>query len=241
MKKVFAFIGSPAKTNSNTAVLTQMFFNALIEKDKTIECELFTAGQLNIYSCKGCWNCLRKGFCAQDATDSLALIKEKMLGADFIIFGSPVYTMHVSGQTKTFLDRLCAWYHILPLSGKTGMTVTTTASAGQKEVHDFLSMLMSSLGIKIVSHLDTLGYLSGMLANKEDALKAAKEAADIAYPYIIGEKTIETDENLENAFQTMKSKVTYAKDFLPADYKYWKEHNMLGLNSFAELLKGLKY
>jgi multimeric flavodoxin WrbA len=236
MKKIFAFIGSPLKDKSNTATLTRMLLDSL-KKHVQFESEVLTAGDVRLGFCRGCWTCMTKGFCPQDRNDDLQMLKAKILEADFVIFGSPVYTMNVTGQAKTFLDRLCAWYHLLPLAGKAGMTVTTTASTGQPEIHQFLSMLMLHLGVKVVSSLDAIGYFPAMLADPASARTSAEAAAKEIAPYISGSRRVETDKKLEEAFQFIKAKVTYGREFLPADYEYWKEKGMLGLNSFAELLE----
>jgi multimeric flavodoxin WrbA len=240
MKKIFAFIGSPLKENSNTCTLTKMMTDSIIERDKNITCEILTAGHMKINYCKGCWLCMTKGFCPQDKTDDMAILKEKMLEADFIIFGSPVYTMQVSGQMKTFLDRLCCWYHTIRLAGKPGLTVSTTASGGLKEVHDFLYMLMSALGIKVVGKLDTIGFFPKVLKDPVEAKKKALETAELIYPFITGEKPVETDDMLEECFLAMKNKSTFGAEYLPADYEYWKKSGMLEVNSYGELLEKIR-
>ena len=65
-----------------------------------------------------------------DQIDDIKSLKQKIIVADFIIYGSPVYAMPVSGQIKTFIDRLANWHHIMNLTGKSGMTVVTTAGSG---------------------------------------------------------------------------------------------------------------
>jgi len=240
MKKIFAFIGSPLKENSNTYNLTKMMTDSIIERDKNITCEILTAGHVNLNYCKGCWSCMTKGFCPQDKTDDMGIIRGKMLKADFIIFGSPVYIMQVSGQMKTFLDRLCAWYHTIRLAGKPGITVSTTANSGLKEVHDFLYMLMSALGIKVIANLDTIGFFPKVLKDPVEAKEKALKTADIIYPYITGKKPVETDETLEEFFIAMKNKSTFGREHLPADYEYWEKSGMLEVNSYKELLKKIR-
>ncbi len=88
-------------------------------------------------------------------------LKEKMLAADFIVLGSPVYTVNVSAQMKTFFDRLPAWIHTMRLAGKAGMTVVTTAGNGMKEVQNYLGMMRVSLGVKSVGELGAYATLPG--------------------------------------------------------------------------------
>ncbi|MCD4785912.1 MAG: flavodoxin family protein [Candidatus Eremiobacteraeota bacterium] len=237
MKKIFAFIGSPLKEKSNTYNLTKMMLDKLVKMDGEITYEILTAGHVHIKYCTGCWSCMTKGFCPLDSTDDMGGIRQKMMDADFIIMGSPVYTMSVSGQMKTLLDRFCAWYHLFKLAGKPGMTVATTAGSGLEEVHDLLEMLMTALGIKSVTRLETYAYFPGIYRDPESARKKAEEAAEIVYPYITGEKQVESDEFFEECFKIMKNKVTMGARWLAADYKYWEEHGFLELSSYAKLLE----
>lgn len=240
MMKIFGFIGSPLKKNSNTYTLTRMMLDKLQEMDENIDYEVFTAGQVNINYCKGCWSCMKKGKCPQDKQDDMGLLKKKMTDADFIIWGSPVYTMQVTGQMKTFLDRMCSWYHLLKLAGKSGMTVSTTANSGLAEVQDYLKMMLCATGVKIVTDLGTYGTFPKTLTDPEQALKEAYKTVEIVYPYITGEKKAETDDDLEECFQIMKNKVTYGAKWLPYEHQYWQENGMLDLNSFDDLLRKIR-
>lgn len=234
--KIFGFIGSPLKKKSNTYTLTKMMLDKLIKMDADLEYNLFTAGDVEIQSCNGCWSCMTEGTCPLDTKDDMAFLKDEMLDSDLIIWGSPVYAMHVSGQMKTFLDRLVNWYHTLRLAGKPGITVSTTAGAGLEEVHQYLHLLLSGAGVKTICSLDSYGTLPGTIVDPEDAQKSADKAAYDIYPFLIGEKRIESDEWLEYSFQAMKNKVMH-KETLNGDYKYWKEHEMLEIESFKELLQ----
>ncbi len=237
MKTIFGFIGSPLRQRSNTYTLTKMMLDKLVEMDETIEYELLTAGDVNIRHCKGCWSCMTRGRCPQDKKDDMGLLKQKMIKADFIILGSPVYTMQVSGQMKTFLDRLAAWYHILKLAGKNGMTTVTTAGSGMDLVQDYLGMMLGNMGVKVVGTLETYGTFPGTLVDPGKASKDAEEKANLIYPYLTDEINIGSDEFLEQVFQVMKHKVMIGKEWLPADYEYWEKNGMLDLNTFEELLQ----
>lgn len=164
-----------------------------------------------------------------------------MIDSNFIIWGSPVYTMQVSGQMKNFLDRLASWYHLLKLAGKSGMTVSTTAGNGLEEVQDYLGMMLCATGTKVVASLETYGMFPKTLRDQEKARKEAHKTAEKVYSYITREKQIETDEYLEQCFQISKIKVTKGAEWLPGDYKYWEENEMLELSSFNELLKKLNH
>ncbi len=232
---IFGFIGSPLKKKSNTYTLTKMMIDKLVKMNNDIKFDLITAGDVDIQSCKGCWSCMNLGKCPLDKTDDMAFLKQKMLDSDFIVWGSPVYAMQVSGQMKIFLDRLTSWYHTFRLAGKPGITVSTTAGAGLEEVHNYLKLVLNAAGVKVISSLDSFGTLIA----PEEALKSAHKVAYEIYPYLTGEKTVETDESLEYSFQVNKNKVIYGAEVLKADYEYWKKNEMLELDSFEDLLKKL--
>ncbi len=172
MRKVFAFIGSPLKEASNTSTITKMLLDRLVELDESIEYEILTSGHVRIDHCRGCWTCMTRGFCPRDEHDDMGMLREKMLMADFIILGSPVYIMHISGQMKIFIDRLCAWFHLIRLAGKPGLTVATTASQGLEIVHEYIGMLLRTLGVIVVGNLDTHGYFKKLRDPGEAQRKA---------------------------------------------------------------------
>ena len=241
MSRIFGFIGSPLKRKSNTYRLTMMMLEILEQMGRDITHEILTAGHVKLNYCQGCWTCMTENYssCPQDRLDDMAILKQKMEAADFLILGSPVHTAHMSGQMKTYFDRLSAWYHIFKLAGKPGLTVVTTGSVHQEELHDFMGMLMGCLGIKVVARLDAVGFSPGVFMDEVEARKNAEETANIIYPYMTGEKKIETDQNMERCFQAMKDKVLSGEKWL-AGYKYWKENGMLELNSYAELLEKIE-
>jgi multimeric flavodoxin WrbA len=238
LKKIFGFIGSPLKNKSNTLTLTRLMLDQLTRKDNGITHEILTAGDIKLNYCQACWTCMNHGhhLCPQDKLDDMPILKDKMQEADFIIFGSPVHTGHISGQMKTFLDRLSAWYHILMLAGKPGLTVVTTGSNHRKEVHDFLNMLMGCLGVKVVARLDAVGFSPGVLMNYDEAKRKAAQAAETVFAYVTGEKRIDSDAHMEKCFHFIKDKVSSGAKWL-AGYDYWKNEGMLGLDSYAALLE----
>ncbi|APM40752.1 flavodoxin family protein [Clostridium kluyveri] len=108
--KVYAINGSPRK-NKNTATLLQKTLDGVKEntKDKEIETEIINLYDLNYTGCISCFACKRLGSksygkCA--LKDDIQEVLEKLSQADGIIFGSPVYIGNITGQLKSFLERL---------------------------------------------------------------------------------------------------------------------------------------
>lgn len=102
--KVIAYNGSPRK-NGNTSILIQTVFKQLNKEG--IETEEINIALKNYRGCIGCMKCaeIKNGKCII-ATDDLNDQIEKIKEADGLILGSPIYCANVSGQMKTFIDRV---------------------------------------------------------------------------------------------------------------------------------------
>ena len=74
-------------------------------------------GEKNIKPCTGCYTCESTKECVI-SDDDMAEIYPDMESADAYVFASPVYFDQVSGQFKTFLDRIFPYYWGKPLKGR---------------------------------------------------------------------------------------------------------------------------
>lgn len=104
--KVIAVNGSP-RNNGNTAVLLQ---NALRGAEANgAQTELINLYQLDFKGCISCFSCKRKGsqckgLCA--VKDDLTGVLERILSGDSILLGSPIYLGNVTGEMRSFWERL---------------------------------------------------------------------------------------------------------------------------------------
>lgn len=92
--------------------------------------------------------CFETGECVQ--ADNLTELVDKMLSADGIVLGSPVYINGVTAQLKTMIDRLADAIHCQLLSGKYGCVVTTTGSSGDAAVLSYMNYFLNELGVVTV-------------------------------------------------------------------------------------------
>ena len=101
--KVVAFNGSPRK-DGNTFILIKKVFDEL-EKEG-IETELIQLSEKEVRGCIECEKCIenKDQRCAVK-TDAANECIEKMLEADGIILGSPVYITDVTSEMKALIDR----------------------------------------------------------------------------------------------------------------------------------------
>lgn len=99
--KVLGINGS-ARADGNTAIIMQTVFDELHQHG--IETELIPLAGEVIRPCRGCFACRGKGNCVF-TNDLFADIWQKLVQADGILLGSPVYSADVSANMKAFLER----------------------------------------------------------------------------------------------------------------------------------------
>ena len=101
--KVVAFNGSPRK-NGNTAILIRYALQELTNEG--IDTELVQLAGKKIRGCTACMKCFenRNRRCIID-NDIVNSCIEKMIAADGIILGSPVYFTDVTAEMKALVDR----------------------------------------------------------------------------------------------------------------------------------------
>jgi multimeric flavodoxin WrbA len=102
-QKVVAFNGSPRK-EGNTSILIRYIFDEL--ENEGIATELVQVGGQQIRGCSACMQCYenRDQRCVFD-DDIVNDCIGKMIDADGIIFGSPVYFLDVTAEMKALIDR----------------------------------------------------------------------------------------------------------------------------------------
>lgn len=105
MKNILIISSSP-RWGGNSDTLCDQFLQGASDAGHRVE-KIFL-NEKNIGFCKGCGACFDSGRCSQ--RDDMAGILDKLLAADVIVFGTPVYFYGMNGQMKTFLDRTCPVY-----------------------------------------------------------------------------------------------------------------------------------
>lgn len=101
MMKVLAVNGS-AREEGNTAILIRTVFEEL--KKAGIETEMISLAGRQIEPCKACWACGGQKNCVH-RKDLFREVFDRMMEADGILLGSPVYAANVSANMQAFLER----------------------------------------------------------------------------------------------------------------------------------------
>ena len=133
--KVIALNGSPRKKWNTATLLRKALEGAASQGAET---ELVHLYDLTFKGCRSCFACKTKGGASYGrcaAKDDLTPILKKVEEADAIILGSPIYYGTVSGEMRSFMERLLFQYmtyteprqSLVPKKIKTGCIYTMNA------------------------------------------------------------------------------------------------------------------
>ncbi len=151
--KVLAINGSH-RPGKNTAAMLNMALEEIAAQD--VLTELVELSEVDIKLCLSCNKCLMKPECAIK-DDAMAGLAKKMIEADAIIFGSPVYFGNVSSLFKIFMDRT-RWMHMCCnlLDGKIGAALTHAGlrNGGQEFTQMLLERFTQGHGMHLVEARD---------------------------------------------------------------------------------------
>jgi len=133
--KVIAINGSPRKDGNTAILLGKALVGAISKK---AEIEMIHLYDLNYKGCISCFACKKLGGksygkCA--VNDDLFEVFKKIESADALILGSPIYLGEVTGEMRSFLERLIFQYLVydkersvlVPKKIKTGFIFTMGA------------------------------------------------------------------------------------------------------------------
>lgn len=101
--KIVIFEGSPNRQGSSH-MLTEEFAKGAGEAGH--EVTSISAAHSKISPCTGCISCGYNGPCVQK--DDMEHIRREILGADMLVFVTPLYYYGMSAQLKILIDRFCA-------------------------------------------------------------------------------------------------------------------------------------
>lgn len=143
--KITSFIGSlnDGMSNKITLLLEQKIATMLDNK-----IEIKNHRNSDIKYCVGCKGCFINGECFIE--DDINTIKDDISNSDLFIISTPVYAKAISGLTKSFIDRLSSWMHLMPLAGKYCVIIVCTYNNGLNEVVSYLYEIMSFFGLTVI-------------------------------------------------------------------------------------------
>ena len=173
--KVLAVNGSH-RPGQNTASMLNIVLDEV--KAEGFETELIELYEQKIKLCKSCNKCLMKPECSI-TDDDMPMIINKLLAADAIILGSPVYFGNVSSMMKIFIDRSRSMHMCKnALDGKIGAALTHAGlrNGGQEMTQMILERFLQCHGLRVVEARDpeTGIFNGGPLGTMFDSMDGKK-------------------------------------------------------------------
>lgn len=175
--KILGITASP-HPNGNTATLVQKSLEDVAAKGAETEC--IDLAKLTIHPCKGCNYCKAHDTCVQK--DDFASVAEKIVAADGILMGSPVYFFDITAQEKVFIDRLYACVDAgfksrIPPGKKIGFIYSqNTPDRNAFAVNlDKYNQVAGMLGIESVGKFVSVGDVSANPAEIDGAVAIAEK------------------------------------------------------------------
>ncbi|WP_298668083.1 flavodoxin family protein [uncultured Methanofollis sp.] len=164
MTKVVAFNGSP-REKGNTSILIRHMLEEL-EKEG-IETEEVHLGGRVARGCTACMKCFEKkdGHCVYD-DDCINDCIDKMVEADGIILGSPVYFTDVTAEMKALIDRA-------------GLVAMANGDFYRRKVGVAITAVRRSGGIHTLDSMINFLLFSGMIVPGFPVLGIGKEKGDV--------------------------------------------------------------
>lgn len=169
--KILGLSCSPRKSGNTESLVGEALNGA---QHEGAEAELFSLSDKEIKPCDGCSTCTRTGKC--HINDDMQTVYQKLVAADGIIFGTPIYFYSMPSQAKALIDRTYALRRpTIRLANKVGGVI---AVAGRLGLIDAIKDLYFYIAI---NHMVAADYVAayaseeGAIRQDEPAMKAAWE------------------------------------------------------------------
>jgi len=172
--RVIGFNGSPRK-DGNTFILINYVLREL-EKER-IETELVQLSEKEIHGCIACYKCFenKDKRCAVK-TDAANEYIEKIINADGIVLGSPVYFIDITPEMKALIDRagFVSLANGRMYANKVGATVAAFRRSGAMHAVDSMNHFLLSQQIFIVGRAVGVGREKGEAEKDEEGVQLSK-------------------------------------------------------------------
>jgi multimeric flavodoxin WrbA len=184
--KLLGISFSPREMGNTELLLDKVFSGARQLKAET---ELYRVSDKDIKPCDGCGSCFKTGAC--HIQDHMQQLYAKMLEADGIVFGTPVYFYNMTAQGKTVIDRTIAMNRPEnSLANKIGGIVVVGGSLGLidavKDIYFFMvtrQMLPANFVAAYAANAGDVSKLQRGLQAAEDLGKQMVKLAEKRFTY----------------------------------------------------------
>jgi multimeric flavodoxin WrbA len=184
--KLLGLSFSPRKEGNTELLLEKAFIGASQQGAQT---ELYRVADKDIKPCDGCGTCFKTGEC--HIKDDMQELCDRMLEADGIIFGTPVYFYNMTAQGKAVIDRtITLGRPDRTLANKVGGIIVVGGSLGLIDaVKDFYfymvtrQMLPANFIAAYAAHAGDVKKLQKCMSAAEDLGKQMVKIAEKKFTY----------------------------------------------------------
>lgn len=228
--KIFAYVGTSRNETSKTFEVVKKLVNQIELNSKSqVKYEIYHPENTSIINCTGCLGCFQGRNCPLDKKDDMEMLKKKMLAANVVILGSPVFLHQITGTVKTIIDRTSYWTHLFKLTGKVGLSVSTSSTNGNEHVDYYLDKFQMHQGIYTIP---PLSLQMDVLNQNEIEEMIEESAAEIVDAYKNLKKKNPTLKQ-ERSFQAFK-KIQSELERRTSESRYWIDNGLVDFESFQE-------
>ena len=211
MKKILLINSSNRKRNTYK-LLSSI---EVLLKENDFETELINLGDYNIHFCKGCEVCVLKSGCF--IKDDVNLILDKIIKADGLIIGTPVYLNNMTGMLKSLIDRTCSWFHRTPVAQMPTLLLANTQGSGIDSTLNSIKESMVQWGVALCGTISR----TGQNFDKPIEAKELSKFIDLVNSSGKGYKPSFKE------ISTYNTQRTLATNIFDLDKDYWVEKNWL--------------
>ena len=216
--KLLAICGSPRKGNSYRAL------ESIRELIPQIDLEIMQLNELSFELCRGCYGCVVKGEERCPIKDDRDMLIQKMMEADGLIMISPVYSHMVTALMKNFFDRFGYLAHRPQFFNKFAMSMVTCSGYGAKEALKYMDKMLSVFGFSLAPSLELQVRPGNMPEeNKIKNMEKTKAAVNLLISRIEKGEMDKPSLSMMIPFNIFKYVSRLDKDFMKADYEYYKD------------------
>jgi multimeric flavodoxin WrbA len=154
---------------------TEMLMETVLESARAhgAETELYRTAEKDIRPCDACGICFTTGACPIE--DDMQELYVRMLDADGILFGTPVYFYNMTAQGKCVVDRTIALNHGgNSLTSKVGGVVAVAGSLGLVDALKDLYFYMVTRQMLPASFVAAYGSNKGDVKDYDKCMEAAR-------------------------------------------------------------------
>ena len=185
---ILAVSCSPRKKGATVEVLEEVLKGS---KEEGSNVELYSVSGKTLNGCNSCYACSEKGMCVQQ--DDMNALYSRMIKADGIVFGTPIYYYGMTAQAKAVIDRTFSLNTPeTSLKNKVGGIVTLAGSLGMIDaIKDFYFLF----AVKQMLPASYVAMYSGAVDDLQKLEKGMKAARDLGRQMVkLAEKKFEYPE-----------------------------------------------